>query len=236
MNRREFCFSLGAAVAGGMPLCSPYCKTQVAFGVAESVVPVSFRAKKFFPLLWRDFPGFGFTSDKIKLLRFLAGNDTVLVVPSLAGMTPEFLKCLQLASLNAGLELYLPADLSPGTMTDLICPLQVTRQSIHSTVSDNGSCDGFLFSIRYSGQTTSSENAGKLCGMILCDASRGTWQTYLCQTSTGQGAISQSHCYLTRLRIAKWLDMAHRRGEGYSSPRSVLPSKNTASSVQTDQN
>ena len=216
MNRREFCFSLGAAVMGGGVVCSAKCETQATSVSAEPVIPVSFRAKKVYPEQWRDVLDFDSVSKQTKMLpnslRELVGNDTSLVVASPAGMSSEFLKLLQKESLRAGLELYLPADFPGkvtyyGMATDCICPLQVTQHGIEFSKLDNAPCDGFLFSL----SRTPDGLYTKSRGMILCDASRGTWQTFICQTSMRHGEEPQGDRNLANLQTAQWLDFAKKR-------------------------
>ncbi|MCL2117223.1 MAG: hypothetical protein FWH27_02230 [Planctomycetaceae bacterium] len=216
MNRREFCFSLGAAVAGGGIACFANCETRTVPVVAGPVLSASFRAKKFFPEQWRDVLAYNSVSEQAttlrRLLQCLAGNDTALVVASRSGLSPEFLKLLETESLRAELELYLPADIPSKaafrtTATDWICPLQVTRQGIEPAKPEIAPCDGFLFSL----PAPVGDYPAKSRGMILCDTSRATWQTYLCQTPLERETISQSDRNLASLQTAQWLDGAKKR-------------------------
>ena len=222
MNRREFCFSLGAAVVGGSAVvcggavCSARSDIPIAPVVGDSVLPTSFRAKKVFPEQWQDVLSLGSVSEQTRLLRQslreFVGNDTALVVASLSGLSPEFLKLLQTESLRAGLELYLPAWFPfEATFCDVttnrICPLRITQHGIETAKPQSVSCDGFLFSL--SGKVGGLSS--KPHGMILCDPSRGTWQTFLCHTFLRQSDVPQGHRNPANLQTARWLDFAKKR-------------------------
>ena len=216
MNRREFCFSLGAAVAGGIVVSSAQRETLSAPAVDVPTIPALFRAKKVFPEQWRNVRRFDSASEKTRVLqeslREFVGNDTALVVASLSGMSPRLLNLLQTESLHAGWELYLPADFPDeairyGVTREKICPLQVTRHGIESAKQGNTSCDGYLFSL----SETTDGFSTKPRGMILCDASRGTWQTFLCQTLMSRDDVSHGHRNLANLQTAQWLDFAKKR-------------------------
>lgn len=219
MNRREFCFSLGTAVVGGIAVGSAKREARAVSAADERVLPASFRAKKIFPEQWRDVLGFDTASEQTRRmqhsLRGFVAHDTALVVASLSGWSPVFLELLQAESLRTGLEFYLPAGF-PGEATyrsratDIICPLQVTRQGVESAKSWDVPCDGFLFSL--SGMP--GECSAKPRGLFLCDASRGTWQTFLCQTPLGRDSVSPGSRHLANLQTARWLDFAKKRMHG----------------------
>jgi hypothetical protein len=208
MNRREFCLSFGAAVAGGIAVCSPHRDTRSAPTEAAPVLLAPFRAIKVFPEQWREFLAFDSASEQATLLqeslRSLTANHTALVIASLSGLSPEFVKCLVTESLHVDRELYLPAKFPGeiacgGAISGLICTLQVTRQGIETAQSGNCPNDGFLFSLP------------KSRGMILCDASPGTWQTFLCQKTTERDDTQQGDKNLANLQTAQWLDIAQKQ-------------------------
>ena len=219
MNRRDFCFSLGAAVVGGVAVYSAKCEARGTSVVGKGVLPASFRAKKIFPEQWWDIFGFDSASEQADMLqnslRGFVGNSTALVVASQSGMSPEFLKILQTETLRAGLELYLPAGFPGeatycGMTTEMIYPLQIFQSGIESAKLENLHCDGFLFSLSKS----VNEFFAKPHGMFLCDTSRGTWQTFFCQSSIGRGDVSQGNRNHANLQTAQWLDFARKRVYG----------------------
>jgi hypothetical protein len=83
-------------------------------------------------------------------------------------------------------------------MTGLIRPLHVIQQDIETVKSGITSCDGYLIS------------STKSRGIILCDASRGSWKTFLCRTWTRREDVTLGDRNLANLQTAQWLDHAKK--------------------------
>ncbi len=213
MNRREFCLSLGTVIAGGLAVCSAIRETPAVAIPGEPVRPEAFCAKKFHPEQWRDDYSHMTVAQRRNALRHrlraTAADCTALLVTSLAGMPPKFVRFLEAEASRAGLEFYVPA-IFPGAalcrgnpqITD-VRPLRYTGQTVvcvaESHAAGRGMRDGFRFSFAESR------------GIILCDASRGTWQTFLSRSQNRQSETARRDENRTNLHTARWLDAAEKR-------------------------
>lgn len=210
MNRREFCLSLGAAVAGGA--VAAWGRIPDAAVIRdEPVFNDKFRVKMIYSEQWRDCFAHIPLSDQAKHLRkelyVMSGRFDALVLNDRRNMPSEFLAMLEAESSHAGLELYVPSSFplraavwNPASMR--IHALTFRDQVIRYAETASDLSEGFVFMMPGNERTISMR------GIVLCDRSRCRWRTFL--NEMGNLSADQSE-WATNLQTASWLDLVQKR-------------------------
>ena len=206
MNRREFCFSLGAAVGSGVAVYGgSVVSTPVDSGIVATPVdehPVRFRAKKVFLESWdaetlhANSPVFAsFVRNQLTAIR-RDGCDTLILVP---GRCAELKRLKQIDSeaSRLGLAILVPTQLTRNFFREVhtVIPLAHERETFHNLSGKTANDGGFLL-------VNESDN---VIGLVLYDASRCLWAGY---AAPDAAHVHDAEYYDndSQLVAARWID------------------------------